>query len=186
MMMCKICGSNAVETRLVAEFSVAELVGAPFPVVLENAVKEKVCKSCGAVQGHVIPEPDQLSAIVAVLRVCDPMKLNGEEIRFLRKSMGWKAKELAQKLSISVEHMSRFENGKVIITEGYERFLRALICLGHIEATPHIDVDPRDIANMKIVPACDASKRPELRLIMEKVMPETMPKPVKWKRDKAA
>jgi hypothetical protein len=37
------------ETRVVPEFSISELVGAPFPVILANAVKEKVCSSCGNV-----------------------------------------------------------------------------------------------------------------------------------------
>jgi transcriptional regulator with XRE-family HTH domain len=186
MTKCKICGSSKVETRVVPKFSISELVGAPFPVVLENAVKEKVCVSCGNVVSHVIPEPDQLAAIVAVLRVCDPMKLNGDEIRFLRKSMGWKAKDLAERLAISVEHMSRFETGSIVITEVYERLLRALVCLGHHEATPHIDVDPSDIANMKITPACDVSRKPGLSLMMEKVPREMLQNTTKWKRDRAA
>lgn len=186
MTKCKGCGTEKLETRVIPEFSISELVGAPFPVILENAVKEKVCASCGNAIGHVIPEPDQLSAIVAVLRVCDPMKLNGSEIRFLRKSMGWKAKDLAKRLSITPECMSRYENEKSVIPEGYERFLRALVCLGHHEATPHIDVDPSDIADMKIIPACDLDRKPSLRLTMEPVPVEWLKKPIKWKRDKAA
>jgi hypothetical protein len=100
--------------------------------------------------------------------------------------MKWRAKDLTTKLSITAECMSRFENGKVVIPKGYERFLRALVCLGHIEAIPHIDVDPCDIANMRILPACDAHKRPRIILSMEKVAQDVNVKPIKWQRDKAA
>jgi transcriptional regulator with XRE-family HTH domain len=190
MNRCEKCGTGRLETRTLSEFSVAALVGTPFPVVLEDAVVEKFCAHCGAVAGHKIPEPDQLTAVVAIMRSCDPMKLNGREIRFLRKSMGWKAKELADRLAITPEHLSRFENGKVTVSEVYERLIRAFVCLVHVETAPHIDLDLSKFAEMKIISVRDAARRSVMRLTRERVPEERFPKQksksVKWKREKQA
>lgn len=161
---CELC---AVDFRTVSEFAVSELIGAPFPVLLENVVKERFCRACNKVLGIVIPEPDQLTAIVAVLRACDPIKLSGSEVRFLRKSMGWKAKVLAEKLSLTAETVSRFETDKLPVSMVIERLIRAFVCLEHVACSEFVDVDFRDIANMKIRSAFDLKDRPYLRLNLE-------------------
>lgn len=81
------------------------------------------------------------------------MKLNGTEIRFLRKSMGLKSLQLAEKLAVSPEHLSRFENNKQPITEVYEKLLRAAVCLHHLDDARGLSVDVKKVLSMKIVSA---------------------------------
>lgn len=190
MKICKHCGSDKREIQLLDEFSVSDLLGAPFQVILERVVKEEVCAGCGKVLGHVIPQPDELSSIVAILRAFDANKLNGREIRFLRKSAGWKSKELAKKLSVSSEQLSRYENGHCAIGEVYERLLRALVFLAHMETAPSVDLDLSDFTEMQIRSARDANEMTTIRLVLApaqkpKERPKVRPN-VRWKRDLAA
>jgi transcriptional regulator with XRE-family HTH domain len=60
--------------------------------------------------------------------------LSGEEIRFLRKSAGFKAGTFAEHIGISPEHLSRVENGKTDkLGEAADKLARA-ICLAQIDA----------------------------------------------------
>jgi len=181
MTACWECGSTGVTAKILPEFSIADLVGAPFPVILEDVVEEKACAKCGQVIGHVIPQPDQMAAIVAILRACDPMKLNGKEIRFLRKTMSLKAKALAAKMALTADHLSRYENDKALISENYERLLRALVCLAHVKSAQHIDLDLGEIVNMKIVPARDVDKNCGFRLVLTDTAPTPAPSNTIWK-----
>lgn len=182
MPKCKACGADAFETRLLDEFDVSGLLGAPFPVILEKAVKEQFCANCCQILGHIIPQPDQLSAVVAIVRSCDQNKMNGREIRFLRTTVGWKAKELAKKLSLSAEHLSRYENGRAAIGEVYERLLRALVCLAHIEKVPFIDLDLSTFTEMRILSARDSEEQTVIRLCLAIAEPQPVTRPMKWKR----
>lgn len=106
MTKCTCCGMANAETKVLASFDASGLLGTPFPVYVEDAVKEKTCAKCGEVLGHIIPIPDNLVAVAAVLRATNPIKLNGDEIRFLRKSVGLKAKEISKRMEISPEQYS--------------------------------------------------------------------------------
>lgn len=158
MTKCTCCGEAKAGTKVLSEFDASGLLGTPFPVFIHDAVKEKHCTECGDVLGHIIPMPDNLIAVAAVLRAINPLKLNGDEIRFLRKSVGLKSKEMAKRLEISSEQYSRFETGKKPITEVYEKLLRAEVCLHHLESLRHIDVDIRGLLAMKIISVRDISK----------------------------
>lgn len=152
MEQCKHCGNEKVSARIVPEF-VDDLMGAPFQVVLENSVLEERCEKCGKVLGVTIPDLDGLMAAIAMARALDPQKLSGEEIRFLRKAIGWKAKELAEFLEISPDHLSRCETGTHPLSNGLEKYLRHYACekikkrfvLG-------IPLDIEDFERMRIVP----------------------------------
>ena len=62
-----------------------------------------------------------LRAAMAVTRVNDPLKLNGREIRFLRKALGYTGKELAEKMQVTAESVSRWENDKELMRPMGER-----------------------------------------------------------------
>ena len=111
------------ETRTLAAHD-AELLGAPFKVILENAVKQSVCAECDAVLKTAIPDPEGLVYAVVVARALHPRKMTGAEIRFIRHAMKWKAKEVAAELGISPEHLSRCENGSLPMSETTERLFR--------------------------------------------------------------
>lgn len=74
-----------------------------------------------------IPNPEQLHTKIA-LDICKDNKalLLPEEIRFLRKELGLKAKELARIMGVGPETVSRWENDKKTISEGNDRMLRMI------------------------------------------------------------
>jgi len=60
----------------------------------------------------------------AVSRVMNEQKLKGRDIRFLRKALDLPSKELADRLEVAQETMSRWENDKAPIGPENEKLLR--------------------------------------------------------------
>ncbi len=164
MPKCKHCGSGEVRTVLLKEY-VDPLMGAPFEVVLENAVTATICSNCGDRLGITIPDAKGLLAAVAMTRALDPFRLSGDEIRFLRKAVGWKGKDLATILEISAEHLSRCERGTHdFLSPGLEKYLRHFACEKIKETyAPAIAFDLGHFERMRIKPVrivtCEGGKR---------------------------
>jgi transcriptional regulator with XRE-family HTH domain len=152
MEQCKHCGNEKVSSRLVPEF-VDDLMGAPFQVVLERSVMEEYCEKCGHIYGVTIPDLKGLLAAIAMTRALDPLKLSGDEIKFLRKAIRWKAKELAEFLEISPEHLSRCEAGTHPLSNGLEKYLRHYACEKiKKQFVLGIPLDIEDFERMRILP----------------------------------
>ena len=75
-------------------------------------VTQYVCDSCGESYAS-IPNMQKLHRFIGTL-ICEKRKalLRPEEIKFLRKDLHLKAKELAQTLGVTPQSVSRWENGK--------------------------------------------------------------------------
>lgn len=81
-----------------------------------------ICKN-----GHEtvrIPRMAELHAVITELLLKNPSPLNGKEIRFLRKQMGMRAKDLAEQLAVTPIQVSRWENGKSRIPISKDRYFR--------------------------------------------------------------
>jgi putative zinc finger/helix-turn-helix YgiT family protein len=136
------------------------------PLRLHKAVQCSRCAHCGLVT-HSIPYPEKLAAAAAVYRSMIPEKLSGKEIRFIRKSLGYTAKEMAAALEIAPETFSRWENGHAAINPSSERLLRinAGIKLAHL--APAIVFNVADIVEMDIKAAL--GNKPEIVLDLQLV-----------------
>jgi DNA-binding transcriptional regulator YiaG len=110
--------------RIIPEF-VDEQMG--IPVVLVDSVYEG---HSGDSSGVIIPDLAGLEAAIAVARVMDDFRLNGKELKFLRKAIGLKAVDLAKFLDVAPETLSRWENGKEAISTNAERVLRMRVYNG--------------------------------------------------------
>jgi transcriptional regulator with XRE-family HTH domain len=168
MAKCNHCGTGEVVRITLPEY-VDDLMGAPFQVAVEHAVVQERCKKCGAVLGNDIPDLRGLIAAVAMTRALDPEKLSGDEIRFLRKAVGWKAKDVAEILQVTPEHVSRCEAGKSPLSEGLEKYLRHYAC-EKIKAQFVLAIELRldAIPRMKLRPALglvQASDDPGKRIV---------------------
>lgn len=155
-----------VSLRECVDFDVSHLLGAPFPVTLTGGVLEKTCEVCGAVAGHILTKPRQLVGMVAVLRSCDAKKLNGAEIRFLRKAMGLKANQLAVKLDIDPSYLSKIENDKQVMSVVHEKLLRSAVLFHYLEETRRLDMDGNEIFSMDIPAVVCASRTFELEMCL--------------------
>jgi DNA-binding transcriptional regulator YiaG len=114
---------GAVDTRVVETFVASDL-GAPFKVVLNDAVRVTFDKTTGGVVSYSIPDLDGLLGRIVLSRILYPRKLAGADIKFIRKALGVKQKDLASKIELSPEHLSRCEGGTEVLSPGSEKLLR--------------------------------------------------------------
>lgn len=109
-------------------------------VVLQG-IAQYVCESCG--ESYVsLPHLQDLHRIIGA-NICQNMKglLLPEEIRFLRKDLHLKAKDLARTLGVTASAVSRWENGKSVISEAHDRLLRSVYMLYASEQSQQILYD---------------------------------------------
>jgi transcriptional regulator with XRE-family HTH domain len=122
----KIVQHGVGASTYVAEEFEAEDIGAPFKIVLHKAVKVTKNDQTGKIVSYAIPDLDGLIAAVVITRILHPRKLFGADIKFIRKAISLKQKELASKLEMSTEHLSRCETGAVVMAASSEKLLRIL------------------------------------------------------------
>lgn len=158
---CERCGGPLV-TRTVPEFRNDALIGIP-GVVIVNAVEETRCEKCGQLAATGFSDLEGLLAAVAVARVMAPHKLSAADVRFLRKVLGWSSKELAEKLEVRNETVSRWENNKEPVGPTSEKLLRLIVAEFVAEKAPAVEVDEKSIASMRIRAARPSGKRHEMR-----------------------
>jgi DNA-binding transcriptional regulator YiaG len=84
--------------------------------------------SCGRVTAE-IPAIKQLLELIAKDLIEKPEALTGDEVRFLRKRLGKKAKDFAAEVGIEPETFSRIENGRMPIAEQTDKLIRACYLL---------------------------------------------------------
>ncbi|MCK5884863.1 MAG: helix-turn-helix domain-containing protein [Bacteriovoracaceae bacterium] len=83
-------------------------------------------QECGE-EELVIPNIEKLHEVIATGVATQKNKLLPEEIRFLRKHLGFSGADFARKMGVSPETVTRWEKGKVNMKEAVERLLRVLI-----------------------------------------------------------
>ena len=126
LMRCSKCGHEIDQMTPVPRYEYTQL---GVPVILMNAVREARCEICGTIESTLIPNLNGLIASAAVQRVSIPIRLNGEEIRFLRKALNQSGMELAETLGVRNELISRCENDVEPMGPHLERNFRSLVYL---------------------------------------------------------
>src|SRR5580698_7252393 len=102
---------HVLDSKVMPQYKTREM---GIPLVIHNSVIESTCRDCGD-KSHSIPYPDRLVAPAAVVRASYALKLDGGEIRFLRKALSTSAKKMAETLGVASETYSRWENDKAPI-----------------------------------------------------------------------
>lgn len=110
-------------TRVVDKFEAKDL-GAPFTVILNNSVQVSYDNATGDAVSYRIPDLDGLLRTIVITRILHPRKLFGADIKFVRKVIGLKQKDLAGKIELSVEHLSRCETEALVMSPSSEKLLR--------------------------------------------------------------
>ncbi|MFZ0889502.1 MAG: helix-turn-helix domain-containing protein [Candidatus Binataceae bacterium] len=158
---CGKCG-GALVTRTVPEYRNDALMGIPGIVIL-NTVEEMRCRKCGHVAATGFSNLEGLIATVAVARVAAARKLNARDVRFLRKALGWSSKELAAKLEVRDETVSRWENEREPMGPTSEKLLRLIVTQFLGDKAPALDIDEKRIVSMRIRAVSTATKPVEMR-----------------------
>jgi len=102
--------------------------------VLLIGVLQYKCKGCG--EHYVeIPRINELHLLIGKNIVCKKELLTGQEVRFLRKEISMKSKDMASALSMNPETYSRWENGKQEVASCHDKSLRMIYVLNASERT---------------------------------------------------
>jgi DNA-binding transcriptional regulator YiaG len=120
-------------------------------VELLDSVYQTECTDCGE-KAVLIPNLDGLTAAVAITRAAEPIKLNGVEVRALRKSLGLTATELALVIQSAPETISRWEHGHLPINPKSESLLRMYVIMLLRNRAPMVDIDPKALLGAKCSP----------------------------------
>jgi len=167
---CKQCGGST--RRLLMDQFPTDRMG--IPLVLVESAHEEICESCGARANIIIPDLAGLVAAVAMSLILAPYKLNGREIRFLRKAAGWSSKELAEKLGVAAESVTRWEKGQAV-GDSMERVLRMKFGSELHPRAQAIDYDSNEVLDMKIQPMRPANLEPRsFRRVLVKIPKQPM------------
>ncbi len=121
---CSNCGAD---TRIVrGEYN---LIKMGIPAVVIN-MEMGQCKQCDNVD-PIIAHLDDLMRTVALAVVCNPSRLSGLDVRFLRKYIGKTAEEFGKLLNVDKTTISKWENDHDPVGEQSDRLIRlTVVALG--------------------------------------------------------
>jgi DNA-binding transcriptional regulator YiaG len=111
------------EVRVLQKGYELDTLGAPFKVVLLNSFSFAVDQKTGEETVSIKDWTGLINAVVRA-RIWHVRKLNGDEIRFIRKAIGVRANLLSKFLDMTPEHFSRCENGTKTMSNQCERLFR--------------------------------------------------------------
>ncbi|SEF99277.1 Helix-turn-helix domain-containing protein [Bryocella elongata] len=120
-MDCSNCGSESATTQGVYQFRESGLNN-----VTLTGIELLTCKECGNTD-PVIPNVNDLMAALAWHIATRKYRLNGEEVRFLRKYLKMSATEFAKLIATDRSTLSNWENGKQKIGPQSERLIRSVV-----------------------------------------------------------
>lgn len=132
-MTCLECGGKMTSSRETVKYDASGLSG----ITLRN-VEVRRCARCGRYE-VVIPKIEQLHQLIAAIVIRKTDALAAEEIRFLRKYLGWSGVDFAAHMGATAETVSRWENGKLAMSAQADRLLRAMVALGEPQSDYTLD-----------------------------------------------
>ena len=176
---CEKCGIDLVRMEPRNEYTTRLLDDAE--VVLSKCVEELKCLTHPEVSFVSIPDLPGLVSAAAITRCMHARKLSGRDIRFLRKATKTSSKELAERLQVTPEAVSRWEHGKSAIEPASEKLLRLFVGFLLTEQAPGVDFDPQFIASMRIEPVHDPKKPLRMEFFRAEVkLQRNKPLELKW------
>jgi DNA-binding transcriptional regulator YiaG len=120
---CLECGRPLRLVRKAYQFAESGLDN----VVLKN-LEVLVCDRCKT-ETPRLPQLNSLMRTIAIALITKPYKLEGQDIRFLRKFLGLSSEAFAALLDVDKSHLSRVENRAMPVSATADRLVR-LVALG--------------------------------------------------------
>lgn len=136
-MKCTECGSD--KLKLTRE----NIRYAALPSVRLEGVEIRTCESCGE-RYEVIPRIAHLNRQLVTMLTGKRAMLAPEEVRFLRKSIGWSGRDFAAHMGVDPATVSRWENGHEPMSATADRLLRMFV----VHVTPVTDYDAGSLTDV--------------------------------------
>ena len=149
-MKCALCGGSLAVTARTHRYDECGL-----PNVHLSGVEVRACRKCGE-REVAIPNLEGLHRCIARGLADKPSRLNGPEVRFLRKFLGRSGQDFAALMGVSAETVSRWEGGKQPLSALADRALRLMALHGtpaddySLDRLKGIDSSPRREAGLEI------------------------------------
>lgn len=144
-MLCKC--KNGMMERSVKPEHIEDMGG--LVVKILNAVVVQRCSACHE-EMIGIPDMPGLARAAALARAQSPERLSGKEVRFIRRALDMSQKEFAEKMDLSAEYVSRWENDHKGIGGASEKLVRHNVCA--LLSDGSSEYDAKAIANLQFVP----------------------------------
>jgi len=119
-MLCESCKTEMGKVKINYHYRESGLQN----VIIEGILAYK-CPNCNKFY-PIIPNVKKLHELIAQYLVNKQSPLSGKELIFLRKQLGFKAKDFADMLGVTKVTVSRWENKDGPIGVGCDRFIRVL------------------------------------------------------------
>ena len=132
------------------------------PIILHDTA---ICDDDGDIH---ISHHDKLMAAAAVYRCTLPRRLNGKEMKFIRKAMNKSATEWAEHLSIDKSTLSRWESNKQAMSVNAEKLPRLTAVAFLSPDAPGLEIDSKKISLMKYEGFATPNEFPEMRFVLYK------------------
>jgi len=120
-MTCLECGGAMTTTRENFKYAASGLPG-----ITLVGVEVSRCPQCGAFE-VAIPHIEELHRLLAHEVAARTGRLAPEEIRFLRKWLGWSGVDFAAHMGVDPATVSRWENDSLQMGGSAERLLRLMV-----------------------------------------------------------
>jgi len=145
-MMCTECGKGRLGETILPEH-VEDLGGVT--VKLVNSVRQYRCSECGGDEQTEIPDLRGLVRAVAMMRALIPVRLSGQEIKFMRRALDMNQQTFAEAMELKPETVSRWEKNAQGVGGMSEKLVRHNVCALLHKDVPALEYDPADITRMR-------------------------------------
>jgi putative zinc finger/helix-turn-helix YgiT family protein len=132
-MTCIQCGRKLATKRENYRYAACGLLN-----VTLVGVEVRRCAKCGDHE-VVIPRIEKLHQVLAAAVIRQTSRLTKDEIRFLRKYLGYSGVDFAKVVGVSPETISRWENGKEKMGSSAEKLVRMLVV--HPQPIRHYSIE---------------------------------------------
>lgn len=113
-----------------------------------------------------VPHPKLLQLAAAVYRCTLPQRLNGKEMKFIRKAMGVSSVQWGKEIHANNSTLSRWEADKQPISASSEKLLRLTAVASMYTDAPGIEIDWRELSRMILRGFAVADKFQEMGFIL--------------------
>ena len=96
------------------------------PDVTLLGVEVRRCAACGDHE-LVLPKIEQLHRAIALAVIGKRARLTGDEVRSLRKYLGWSGVAFAKHMGVTAESVSRWENAREPLGSTADRLVRLMV-----------------------------------------------------------
>ena len=120
-MLCLVCGASIETHRENYRYAASGL-----PHVTLQQIEVSRCPVCGETE-VAIPHIETLHRAIAAVLIAETCPTRSEEIRYLRKYLGWSGVDFAAHMGVTPETVSRWERGTTPMGGQADRLLRLLV-----------------------------------------------------------